>query len=304
MLGKKGRFWIGLNDKHLEGSFYWADNSPQRFTNWNGGQPANSYYKDCVDMSSTVTAGGWSVVPCSSTQGYICETGKLDLPWPSSPTNPLFSPSLYVAQSSNLIHFGRYIRVATTDNACGTNLIPQTNQFDLDVFATTNLFAGIKFVWIKFDVCAMYELGRVWSFNDIEIVGGCNSESSIGAGGVGCVDGGAGQDRSICDDDSGGGSDDDANGSIGVGDGNGSWLGGGGVDDDDNDVGGDREGDGGSDSCGDGNGGTDGVGGGDCYCHTHPSVFLPTPTDLFVPAALPPGPKRPLFTGTIHQRLS
>ena len=76
MLGKDGNFWIGLNDIHTEGSFIWTNNGPKRHTNWNGGEPSNSYYKDCVEMVPYGSAGKWNVAYCSKIQGYICEAGK------------------------------------------------------------------------------------------------------------------------------------------------------------------------------------------------------------------------------------
>ena len=74
--GKKTHFWIGFNDRHVEGSFFWTDNSPTKYTNWNVNEPQNyGWSRDCVDMTPYGNAGRWGTVQCYQKKGFICETG-------------------------------------------------------------------------------------------------------------------------------------------------------------------------------------------------------------------------------------
>ncbi|PFX30431.1 Macrophage mannose receptor 1 [Stylophora pistillata] len=76
LLGKNDNFWIGFNDKHVEGSFFWTDNSPRKFTNWNANEPTGyGWNKDCVDMTPAGEAGRWGTAQCDQIKGFICETG-------------------------------------------------------------------------------------------------------------------------------------------------------------------------------------------------------------------------------------
>lgn len=42
LLGVDRRIWIGYSDLAVEGSFVWADGTPNGYTNWNSGEPNNS----------------------------------------------------------------------------------------------------------------------------------------------------------------------------------------------------------------------------------------------------------------------
>ena len=76
LLGKNDNFWIGFNDKHVEGSFFWTDNRPRKYTNWNVNEPTGyGWNKDCVDMTSSGEAGRWGTAQCDQKKGFICETG-------------------------------------------------------------------------------------------------------------------------------------------------------------------------------------------------------------------------------------
>lgn len=76
LLEKRTSFWIGFNDRHVEGSFFWTDNSPRKYTNWNVNEPQNrGWSRDCVDMTPFGDAGRWGTVQCWQKKGYICETG-------------------------------------------------------------------------------------------------------------------------------------------------------------------------------------------------------------------------------------
>ena len=75
---KKTNFWIGFNDIHLEGTFFWTDNSPVKYTNWNANEPRNwGSYRDCVHVTPFGNSGRWNNVQCDQKKGFICETGVL-----------------------------------------------------------------------------------------------------------------------------------------------------------------------------------------------------------------------------------
>ncbi|XP_015760775.1 PREDICTED: macrophage mannose receptor 1-like [Acropora digitifera] len=77
LIGRQSVFWIGLNDFHVHGTFYWTDSSPVKFTNWGPGQPSRDCYDrspNCVLMTSF---GRWIRGKCSQSWGYICEAGAL-----------------------------------------------------------------------------------------------------------------------------------------------------------------------------------------------------------------------------------
>lgn len=73
LIGWQSVFWIGLNDFHIDGTFYWTDSSPVKFTNWGAGQPSRSRtFPSCVSMTSF---GRWINRQCWQRRGYICEAG-------------------------------------------------------------------------------------------------------------------------------------------------------------------------------------------------------------------------------------
>ncbi|XP_044179085.1 uncharacterized protein LOC114946811 isoform X1 [Acropora millepora] len=75
LIGRQSVFWIGLNDFHIDGTFYWTDNSPVKFTNWGAGQPSRGRtFPSCVSMTPF---GRWINRQCWQRRGYICEAGAL-----------------------------------------------------------------------------------------------------------------------------------------------------------------------------------------------------------------------------------
>ncbi|XP_074624213.1 macrophage mannose receptor 1-like isoform X2 [Acropora palmata] len=72
LVGRQSVFWIGLNDFHVDGTFYWTDSSPVKYTNWGAGQPSRG--GNCVSMTSF---GRWINRQCFQSWGYICEAGAL-----------------------------------------------------------------------------------------------------------------------------------------------------------------------------------------------------------------------------------
>ncbi|NWU97740.1 MRC1 protein, partial [Upupa epops] len=66
-------FWIGIY-RNANGQLVWQDNSALDFVNWDEGQPLEDQLEHCVELSAV--SGYWSIIPCSSTKGFICKTPK------------------------------------------------------------------------------------------------------------------------------------------------------------------------------------------------------------------------------------
>uniref|UniRef100_A0A914X0P8 Uncharacterized protein n=1 Tax=Plectus sambesii TaxID=2011161 RepID=A0A914X0P8_9BILA len=57
--------------------FQWTDRSPFSFTNWAPGQPPpipDGCIQVCQKTDSTCAQGKWTVVPCETTQSFVCES--------------------------------------------------------------------------------------------------------------------------------------------------------------------------------------------------------------------------------------
>ncbi|XP_023599139.1 CD209 antigen isoform X5 [Myotis lucifugus] len=61
--------WIGLSDKHNEGSWQWVDNTHLHLSFWKEGEPNNQGEEDCVELSGD----GWNDNKCSEEHFWICE---------------------------------------------------------------------------------------------------------------------------------------------------------------------------------------------------------------------------------------
>uniref|UniRef100_A0A914W7J6 Uncharacterized protein n=1 Tax=Plectus sambesii TaxID=2011161 RepID=A0A914W7J6_9BILA len=56
--------------------FRWTDGKKFKFTNWAPGQPSslpNGCIQVCHKTDSTCTRGKWAVIPCDTTQAFVCE---------------------------------------------------------------------------------------------------------------------------------------------------------------------------------------------------------------------------------------
>lgn len=79
MLGLKSedRLWIGVNDIVQEGIWVWEDGTTDPVVNWAPSEPNNhSSNEDCayIYVNSMLNDS-----PCSTNQGVLCETERMDL---------------------------------------------------------------------------------------------------------------------------------------------------------------------------------------------------------------------------------
>lgn len=70
-------FWIGLNDRAVEGTFEWSNGEEVVYTNWKGGEP-NDYqsHEDCTEIVSSAGDWLWNDFDCLETtnQFPVCES--------------------------------------------------------------------------------------------------------------------------------------------------------------------------------------------------------------------------------------
>ena len=68
------KWWIGLNDIAVEGTFVWDDGTPLGYTNWHPGEPNNlgSLGEDCTQFNRWGDQT-WNDEPCSRSFKFICE---------------------------------------------------------------------------------------------------------------------------------------------------------------------------------------------------------------------------------------
>uniref|UniRef100_A0A8C3W5V9 C-type lectin domain-containing protein n=1 Tax=Catagonus wagneri TaxID=51154 RepID=A0A8C3W5V9_9CETA len=63
-------YWLGLNDRNLEGDWRWLDGSPVTLSFWDPEEPNNLYDEDCASMNR---GGTWNDLSCDKTTYWICE---------------------------------------------------------------------------------------------------------------------------------------------------------------------------------------------------------------------------------------
>ncbi|CAH3127383.1 unnamed protein product [Pocillopora meandrina] len=144
LLGKNDNFWIGFNDKHVEGSFFWTDNSPRKYTNWNVNEPTGyGWNKDCVDMTSSGEAGRWGTAQCDQKKGFICETGADQISANAPPGNTSCPPG-YLPFGSDCFNVS-YVPMSwkealkfCQDRMNGSDLMSVHNSFE-QAFVVMNL---------------------------------------------------------------------------------------------------------------------------------------------------------------------
>jgi hypothetical protein len=76
------KWWIGLYDGGIEGSWYWTDGTPVGYLNWFPGQPDNKY----SDEDCAVDGWGqqWNDWACGNAANFICEKSSVSSSYTSS----------------------------------------------------------------------------------------------------------------------------------------------------------------------------------------------------------------------------
>ncbi|XP_063405621.1 C-type mannose receptor 2-like [Mytilus trossulus] len=73
-------FWLGANDRVLEGTFVWGDSSdPVIIHNWRYLEPNGGTEENCVYITKTYNFY-WGDLRCSTSLPYICEHALSDCP--------------------------------------------------------------------------------------------------------------------------------------------------------------------------------------------------------------------------------
>jgi hypothetical protein len=73
-------FWIGINDKLVEGTWRREDGELATYLNWGSGEP-DPAEEDCAAMDIPTHSGGWIDAPCGNDrQGFVCEARDVDGP--------------------------------------------------------------------------------------------------------------------------------------------------------------------------------------------------------------------------------
>jgi hypothetical protein len=65
------RYWIGLSDTVLEGTFAWTDGTPLGYTNWLAGEPNGGAAGDCVNIRAGTDT--WADLTCTTSLDFVCE---------------------------------------------------------------------------------------------------------------------------------------------------------------------------------------------------------------------------------------
>ncbi len=74
-MGSPTHFYIGYNDRDVEGDFEWADGGPDTYTNWRDTEPNDAGDEDCTQVEDDSL---WNDVPCSAAAlAHVCQ---VDMP--------------------------------------------------------------------------------------------------------------------------------------------------------------------------------------------------------------------------------
>uniref|UniRef100_A0A3Q0STL8 C-type lectin domain-containing protein n=1 Tax=Amphilophus citrinellus TaxID=61819 RepID=A0A3Q0STL8_AMPCI len=69
-----GLTWIGLSDKHKEGTWMWSDGCPLHFVNWSPTQPDNEGGNENCGHTNVVIDKKWNDYKCDIALPSVCAT--------------------------------------------------------------------------------------------------------------------------------------------------------------------------------------------------------------------------------------
>lgn len=74
LLAPGRRYWMGFNDRSVEGAFVWTSGALNGFTKWASGEPNDAGGEDCT-VFGYYDGGLWNDLSCSTLAYYVCEIG-------------------------------------------------------------------------------------------------------------------------------------------------------------------------------------------------------------------------------------
>ncbi|XP_071504222.1 C-type mannose receptor 2-like [Diadema antillarum] len=136
-------YWIGLNDKHHEGQWFFTDMRrlrPELNTLWSSGEPNNKGDEDCV-VWPYGSDEKWNDAECSQKHSFICEIEHFGCPdgWAE------FGDSCYhVIDSPKIHHFDAQVKCQSIHPDCS---LVKVDNHDEQVFLS-NLLGASCSDWI------------------------------------------------------------------------------------------------------------------------------------------------------------
>ena len=75
--GKKGVYWMGLNDRAKEKNWVWVStNRNAEPQHWAKNEPNDLRGKEHCGCTNWRSAGGWNDLPCTQKRPFLCQKGK------------------------------------------------------------------------------------------------------------------------------------------------------------------------------------------------------------------------------------
>lgn len=72
VMGSLGQWYMGANDRAVEGSFVWLDGPAIGYTRWSPGEPND--YQENEDCAVLFDAGDWNDEACAMPKPFVCES--------------------------------------------------------------------------------------------------------------------------------------------------------------------------------------------------------------------------------------
>ena len=73
-------FWIGLDDRLVEGTFRWLDGATSSYRKWSPSEPNNYFGKeDCTNLIPS-NLGRWNDFPCDHARSFMCKVADPSCP--------------------------------------------------------------------------------------------------------------------------------------------------------------------------------------------------------------------------------